>query len=66
MKDLLERPDTEAVASGPIWGYALGTAAAFFSGWLACTWMIRLVQKSNLAGFGLYCAVVGILALILG
>lgn len=65
-KDLLERPETDAIAGGPMWGYALGTAAAFFSGWLACTWMIRLVQKSNLAGFGFYCAVVGILALFLG
>jgi undecaprenyl-diphosphatase len=66
VKDLLERPETEAVAGGPLWGYALGTAAAFFSGWLACTWMIRLVQKSNLSGFGVYCAVVGVLALFLG
>jgi undecaprenyl-diphosphatase len=44
----------------------LGTVAAFASGWAACTWMIRLVKRSNLAGFGAYCFVVGSLALISG
>ena len=39
---------------------------AFVSGWFACTWMIRLVKRSNLAGFGAYCLATGILALIFG
>ena len=46
-------------------GYAAGTLTAFFSGWVACTWMIRLVQKSNLSGFAVYCLLIGVLALIL-
>ncbi|MGB2229189.1 MAG: undecaprenyl-diphosphate phosphatase [Flavobacteriales bacterium] len=53
-------------AASPWLGYTVGTAAAFASGWAACTWMIRLVKRSNLAGFGAYCLVAGILALIFG
>ena len=64
LKDLMEQPATEA--AGPWLGYAVGTVAAFASGWAACMWMIRLVKRSNLAGFGAYCLVAGILALIFG
>ena len=66
LKDLLEQPSTADLASGPWAGYALGTLAAFVSGWAACTWMIRLVKRSNLAGFGAYCLGAGLLALIFG
>ena len=64
--DLLNQPESAEATSVPWLGYALGTAAAFGSGWAACTWMIRLVRRSNLAGFGVYCLVVGVLALIFG
>ncbi len=66
LKDLVEQSGTADVAAGPWAGYALGTAAAFASGWAACTWMIRLVKRSNLAGFGVYCLAAGVLALIFG
>ena len=66
LKDLLEQPSTADLAGGPWAGYALGTLAAFVSGWAACTWMIRLVKRSNLAGFGAYCLGAGLLALIFG
>ena len=46
-------------------GYAVGTLAAFFSGLMACTWMIRLVKKSNLTFFAIYCLFIGVLAFIL-
>ncbi len=42
----------------------IGFFAAYISGYLACTWMIRLVKKGNLYWFALYCAVVGIIAII--
>lgn len=45
--------------------YLLGFLAAFFSGLLACNWMIRLVQKSQLKYFSYYCFAVGITAIIL-
>ena len=66
VKELLEQPAAGELVAVPWLGYALGTAAAFASGWAACTWMIRLVKRSNLAGFGVYCFIVGSLALIFG
>jgi undecaprenyl-diphosphatase len=41
-----------------------GLVAAFVSGWLACVWMIRLVQKAQLRYFALYCFLVGAIAII--
>ncbi len=41
----------------------IGFIAAFVSGLLACTWMIRLVKNSQLKYFAYYCAVVGIIAI---
>jgi undecaprenyl-diphosphatase len=40
--------------------------AAFISGYLACRWMITLVKKSKLIWFSIYCAVVGIISILLG
>ena len=34
---------------------SVGFAAAFFTGLLACTWMIKLVKRSKLAYFSVYC-----------
>lgn len=42
---------------------SFGFLAAFISGLLACTWMIRLVRKSQLKYFALYCLLVGSLAI---
>ncbi|WP_461532926.1 undecaprenyl-diphosphate phosphatase [Sinomicrobium sp.] len=42
---------------------AAGFAAAFFSGLLACTWMIKLVRNSKLTYFSVYCLIVGIVAI---
>ena len=41
-----------------------GFLAAFISGLLACTWMIRLVKNSKLKYFAFYCAVVGFFTVI--
>ena len=43
---------------------SVGFVAAFFTGILACTWMIKLVQKSKLSYFAYYCFAVGIIAII--
>ena len=43
---------------------SLGFIAAFFSGLIACTWMIRLVKKSQLKYFAIYCAAVGLVVII--
>ena len=44
--------------------YAAGTVAAFVSGWAACQWMIRLVKRTNLNVFAVYCLVAGIAAIL--
>ena len=41
-----------------------GFVAAFFSGYLACHWMIELVKQSHLRYFAYYCALVGTIALV--
>ena len=41
-----------------------GFVAAFFSGYLACQWMIALVKRSQLSYFAYYCALVGTIALV--
>ncbi len=43
---------------------AAGFAAAFVSGCAACRWMIGLVRRQKLVGFGIYCAVVGTLLIL--
>ncbi|WP_452222349.1 undecaprenyl-diphosphatase UppP [Lacinutrix salivirga] len=43
---------------------SVGFIAAFISGLFACTWMIALVKKSKLSYFAIYCAIVGVIAII--
>lgn len=43
-----------------------GFLAAFIAGLAACTWMIRLVRKSKLSYFAIYCLIVGLIAIIYG
>ena len=43
---------------------AVGFVAAFVSGCLACQWMINIVKKGKLIYFGIYCAIVGAIAII--
>ncbi len=42
----------------------IGFATAFVSGLFACKWMIALVNKGKLIYFALYCAIVGIAAIV--
>ena len=42
----------------------VGFIAAFVTGLLACTWMIKLVRKSKLVYFSVYCFLVATIALI--
>jgi undecaprenyl-diphosphatase len=45
---------------------SIGFAAAFISGLIACSWMIKLVKKSKLSYFAIYCLVVGLIAIVVG
>ena len=41
----------------------VGFLAAFISGCFACKWMISIVKKGKLVYFGIYCAIVGCIAI---
>ena len=43
----------------------LGFLTAFISGFVACRWMINIVKKAKLYYFSIYCAIVGILSIVL-
>lgn len=45
---------------------SVGFIAAFLTGLLACTWMIKLVKMSKLSYFAFYCFVVAIIAILFG
>ncbi len=42
----------------------VGFLAAFFSGLLACKWMIEFVKKAKLKYFSLYCTIVGMFVVV--
>lgn len=64
-KDMIEEGVSIAMAGIPASSLAIGFLAAFVSGCLACKWMINIVKKGKLIWFALYCAIVGILAIVL-
>ena len=60
-------PSADAVASvsTPTWVLLIGFFAAFITGCFACKLMINLVKKGKLIWFAVYCAIVGVLAIVL-
>jgi undecaprenyl-diphosphatase len=42
---------------------SVGFVAAFFSGLLACSWMINIVKRGKLIYFALYCFIIGLIAI---
>jgi undecaprenyl-diphosphatase len=63
-KDLLGGELTTEATDFTTLGF--GFIAAFLSGLIACTWMIKLVKKSKLSYFASYCVVVGLIAIGVG
>ena len=64
--DAIKMMGGEAVAGSiPMSSLLIGFIAAFVSGCLACKWMINIVKKGKLIYFGIYCAIVGCITLIL-
>ncbi len=63
--DLLgqEPASSEGVGWFPL---LVGFIAAFVSGLIACRWMLSIVRKGKLLYFGIYCLVVGTIAIIFG
>lgn len=64
--NLLSIKDADLSADAGISAISLivGFIAAFVVGLLACTWMIKIVNKGKLIWFAVYCAVVGIVAIV--
>jgi len=60
-KSVLDLSNTETLNFSPI--LFVGFISAFFTGIIACKLMIKLVKKSQLKYFGLYCFIVGLLAI---
>ena len=46
-------------------GEDVGFLAAFVAGCLACKWMINVVKKGKLIYFAIYCAIAGLVTIIL-
>lgn len=62
--DILSFSATPGGNGIPVASLIIGFAAAYISGYLACTWMINLVKKGNLYWFALYCAIIGTISII--
>lgn len=41
----------------------VGFTAAFLSGLLACSWMIRIIKRGKLIYFAIYCSIIGVIAI---
>ena len=65
VKDIAEMGVSQAMAGLPTLSLIVGFLAAFISGCLACKWMINIVKKGKLIWFAVYCAIVGILTIVL-
>lgn len=51
---------TESIGILPL---LIGFLAAFVSGLLACSWMIKIVQRGKLIYFAIYCLLIGLIAI---
>ncbi|AEE19243.1 undecaprenyl-diphosphate phosphatase [Dokdonia sp. 4H-3-7-5] len=60
-KDLMDGALTSQ--TGNVSVLIIGFVAAFVAGLVACTWMIKLVKKSKLSWFAIYCLIVGVIAI---
>ena len=64
VKNMFEVGVSEAMGGISPLALIVGFLAAFISGCFACKWMINLVKKGKLIWFAVYCAVVGIIAIV--
>lgn len=55
--DLTSQANVEAIPM------VIGFIAAFVSGLLACSWMIKIVKRGKLIYFAIYCALIGLIAI---
>ena len=65
VKDIFEVGFSEAMSGISPVAAIVGFLAAFISGCFACKWMINIVKRGKLVWFAVYCAIVGLLAIVL-
>lgn len=63
VKDYVQEPTLSSGISSA--SLIIGFLAAFLSGLLACSWMIKIVKKGKLIYFAYYCFAVGIVSIII-
>jgi undecaprenyl-diphosphatase len=63
VKDLLDL-DLSATGNISLTPLIIGFIAAFITGLLACTWMLKIVKRGKLIYFAAYCFIVGLIAII--
>ena len=63
VKDLLDFDisSQNAISITPL---IIGFIAAFLTGLIACTWMLKIVKRGKLIYFAAYCLIVGLIAII--
>ncbi|SFT82327.1 undecaprenyl-diphosphatase [Lishizhenia tianjinensis] len=59
-KDYIDAGGENTIETLPL---IVGFIVAFFTGLVACKWMIALVKKAKLTSFAIYCAAAGIVAI---
>ena len=64
VKDMFEVGVSEAMGGISPLALVVGFLAAFITGCFACKWMVNLVKKGKLVWFAVYCAIVGIIAIV--
>lgn len=65
LKDYFSEPASTVAHSIGWLPMLVGFLASFSVGCLACKWMLEIVKKGKLVWFALYCAVVGVLCIVL-
>ena len=67
VKDVVEKVNAvgvdQAITISPL-ALVVGFIAAFVTGVLACTWMIRIVKRGKLQWFAYYCFAVGLVCIV--
>ena len=61
IRDVSSTPDSFDIGTSSL---LIGFAAALVSGYFACQWMVKLVTQGKLLFFAIYCAIIGLIAIL--
>jgi len=66
--NLLEllKGDFSSSVTVPVPVLVTGFLSALVTGYLACSWMVNLVRRGKLLWFGIYCVIIGLIAILIG